>query len=556
MAKVVFKNQTGNSPELFPINIFDKIPENHPVRLIDTVVNSLDISDILKLYKGGGTSAYHPRMMIKVLFYSYLSNIYSCRKIAQALTENIHFMYISGNSTPDFRTINDFRGKILKNHIQKLFAEVVKILVEMGYVSLDIQYIDGTKIEAKSNRYTFVWKGSIEKYKEKLEVKISKVLSDIENAIQSDNQDINSEELPKNINSEELREKLSVLNKKLKEPTKKQMKELQKLQDEHLPKLEKYEKDLKILGNRNSYSKTDQDATFMRLKDDHMQNGQLKPAYNTQISTENQFITHVSIHQTPGDTTTLESHLTGFEKTYEKQSKEVVADAGYGSEENYEMLEGKDIIAYVKYNYFHKEQKRTVKNNPFLVQNLFYNVEHDFFVCPMGQRMENVGKGTRISSNGYESQITYYQAKRCEGCPLRGQCHKAKGNRRIEVNHRLNELKQRAKSLLTSEKGLKHRSKRPIEVEAVFGQLKSNNKFNRFTFKGLKKVELEFLLMALGHNFRKMVALAASGRKTVFKTCILGSKPVVFVEFRLYQRTLCQKNQKANCIDDVEKLVA
>ena len=556
MAKVVFKNQTGNSPELFPINIFDKIPENHPVRLIDTVVNSLDISDILKLYKGGGTSAYHPRMMIKVLFYSYLSNIYSCRKIAKALTENIHFMYISGNSTPDFRTINDFRGKILKNHIQKLFAEVVKILVEMGYVSLDIQYIDGTKIEAKSNRYTFVWKGSIEKYKEKLEVKISKVLSDIENAIQSDNQDINSEELPKNINSEELREKLSVLNKKLKEPTKKQMKELQKLQDEDLPKLEKYEKDLKILGNRNSYSKTDQDATFMRLKDDHMQNGQLKPAYNTQISTENQFITHVSIHQTPGDTTTLESHLNGFEKTYEKQSKEVVADAGYGSEENYEMLEGKDITAYVKYNYFHKEQKRTVKNNPFLVQNLFYNQEQDFYVCPMGQRMENVGKGTRISSNGYESQITYYQAKRCEGCPLRGQCHKAKGNRRIEVNHRLNALKHQAKELLMSPKGLEHRSKRPIEVEAVFGQLKSNNKFNRFTFKGLEKVELEFLLMALGHNFRKMVALAASGRKTVFKTCILGSKLVVFVEFRLYQRTLCQKNQKANCIDDVEKLVA
>jgi hypothetical protein len=294
----------------------------------------------------------------------------------------------------------------------------------------------------------------------------------------------------------------------------------------------------------------------MRLKDDHMQNGQLKPAYNTQISTENQFITHVSIHQTPGDTTTLESHLNGFEKTYEKQSKEVVADAGYGSEENYEMLEGKDITAYVKYNYFHKEQKRTVKNNPFLVQNLFYNQEQDFYVCPMGQRMENVGKGTRISSNGYESQITYYQAKRCEGCPLRGQCHKAKGNRRIEVNHRLNALKHQAKELLMSPKGLEHRSKRPIEVEAVFGQLKSNNKFNRFTFKGLEKVELEFLLMALGHNFRKMVALAASGRKTVFKTCILGSKLVVFVEFRLYQRTLCQKNQKANCIDDVEKLVA
>jgi len=167
-------------------------------------------------------------MMIKVLFYSYLSNIYSCRKIAKALNENIHFMYISGNSTPDFRTINDFRGKILKDHIQKLFAEVVKILVEMGYVSLDVQHIDGSKIEAKSNRYTFVWKGSVEKYKEKLETKINTILSDIENAINSDNQDVNKEELPKKIDSEELREKLSVLNKKLKEPTKKQLKELAK----------------------------------------------------------------------------------------------------------------------------------------------------------------------------------------------------------------------------------------------------------------------------------------------------------------------------------------
>jgi len=518
MAKVTFKNQTGNSPELFPINIFDKIPANHPVRLVDSVVNNLDISDITSMYLGGGNSAYHPRMMIKVLFYSYLSNVYSCRKIEKALTENIHFMFISGNSTPGFRTINEFRGKVLKDKIKGLFAEVVKMLVELGYVSLDVQYIDGTKIEAKSNKYTFVWRGSVEKYKEKLETKINTILSDIESNIQSDNQELNKEELPKKINSEELKEKLSEINKRLKEPTKKLEKELQKLQKEHLPKLEKYEKDLEILGDRNSYSKTDPDATFMRMKEDHMMNGQLKPAYNPQISTENQFITHVSIHQKPNDTTTLQSHLEGFEKAYEKQSKEVVADAGYGSEENYEMLEKKQVTAYVKYNYFHKEQKRKMKKDPFLVQNLFYNKEQDFYVCPMGQRMEKVGTGKRTSSNGYESQIVYYQAKRCEGCPLRSLCHQGKGNRKIEVNHRLNELKTKAKELLMSEKGLEHRSKRPIEAEAVFGQLKSNNKFNRFTFKGLEMVELEFLLMALGHNFRKMSTKSTNCSNSVDKT--------------------------------------
>lgn len=506
MTKVIFKNQTGKCPELFPVNIFDKIPTNHPVRLVNMVVDSLDISELLKKYKGGGTSAYHPRMMLKVLFYSYLSNIYSCRKIAKALTENIHFMFISGNSTPDFRTINDFRGTILKDAIKSLFGDIVKLLVEMGYVSLDVQYIDGTKIEAKSNKYTFVWRGSVEKHKEKLEAKINTILSDIEQSITSDNQEINKESLPKAIDSQELKTRLSILNKQLKEPSKKIAKEVQKLQEEHLPKLEKYEKDLKILGGRNSYSKTDPDATFMRMKEDHMKNGQLKPAYNPQISTENQFITHATIHQTPGDTTTLKTHLTDFETMYNKQSKELVADAGYGSEENYEMLKEKGVEAYVKYNYFHVEQKKKNINNPFLTQNLFYNPEQDFFVCPMGQRMEKTGTGNRISSNGYEAQVTYYQAKRCEGCPLKSLCHQAKGNRKIEVNHRLNELKHEAKTKLMSEKGLKHRSKRPIEVEAVFGQLKNNNKFNRFTFYGLKKVELEFLLMAIGHNFRKMVA--------------------------------------------------
>jgi hypothetical protein len=161
----------------------------------------------------------------------------------------------------------------------------------------------------------------------------------------------------------------------------------------------------------------------------------------------------------------------------------------------------------VKYNYFHKEQKRAIKNNPFLPQNLFYNKEKDFYVCPMGQHMQNIGESKRMSSNGYDAKVTRYQAERCQGCPLRGMCYKAKENRIIEINYRLQELKDKAKQLLNSELGLAHRSKRPIEVEAVFGQLKSNNKFNRFTLRGLEKVNLEFGLMAMAHNLRKMAKI-------------------------------------------------
>ena len=527
MKTVVFKALTSSQSVMFPENIGDRIPDNHPVRLVNKVVDGLDLSSIISNYKGGGTSSFHPRMMVKVLFYSYLSNVYSCRKIEKALQENIYFMWLSGNSTPDFRTINDFRGKRLKTQIHGLFAEVVKLLQELNLVSLDMQYIDGTKIESAANRYTFVWRKSTEKYKAKLEEKIKTVLQEIDSHIKTDAKE-NTSELPQNIDTALLEEKLSELNTKLKQSPKTIAKQLETLQNEHLPRLEKYEKQLEILGDRNSYSKTDTDAGFMRLKDDHMQNGQLKPAYNAQISSEEQFITHYSIHQTAGDTTTLESHLNGFEEAYNQQSKDVVTDAGYGSEENYEMLEAKGIDAYVKYNYFHKEQKRSIKNNPFLSQNLFYNKEKDFYVCPMGQHMQNIGESKRTSSNGYDAKVTRYQAKRCEGCPLRGLCHQAKGNRTIEVNYRLKELKEKAKELLNCELGLAHRSKRPIEVEAVFGQLKSNNKFSRFTLRGLEKVNLEFGLMAMAHNLRKMAKIAQKQGNNILKSYLNSFIQIIF----------------------------
>jgi len=183
MAKVTFKELSNNQVVLFPENISDRIPKNHPDRLVDQVVDQLDLSSIFKQYKGGGTSSYHPRMMVKVLFYSYLSNVYSCRKIEKALKENIHFMWISGDSVPDFRTINFFRGHRLKAEIQFLFSEVVRLLQEMDYVSLDIQYVDGTKIESASNKYTFMWRGSVEKNKVKLEQKISAILQEIDSQI-------------------------------------------------------------------------------------------------------------------------------------------------------------------------------------------------------------------------------------------------------------------------------------------------------------------------------------------------------------------------------------
>ena len=192
-SKVRFKAFPSDQGSLFSEDIYSRIPGNHPVRLVNNVVDQLDISSLMSQYKGGGTSSYHPRMMLKVLFYSYLSNIYSCRKIEKALGENIHFMWLSGNSLPDFRTINYFRGKRLRSEIHHLFSEVVRLLVSLDYVSLDVQYIDGTKIESRANRYTFVWRKSVEKHKAKLEAKIASVLADIEDQIKADGRECTKE---------------------------------------------------------------------------------------------------------------------------------------------------------------------------------------------------------------------------------------------------------------------------------------------------------------------------------------------------------------------------
>jgi hypothetical protein len=397
------------------------------------------------------------------------------------------------------------------------------MLVELGYVSLDVQYVDGTKIESASNRYTFVWRKTVERNKGKLEAKVDTIIKQIEKGIQDDNRA--GDPTPTPINAAQLKEKISELNANEKQgrEEKKQVKELEK----HQAKLQEYENHLDILGKRNSYSKTDPDATFMRMKEDHMGNGQLKPAYNVQISTENQFITNFGIYQNPGDTSTFTDYLDSFEEKYDRQSSEVVADSGYGSEQNYDYMESKEIDNFVKFSHFHKEQKQSFTSNAFHPDNLFYNPERNFYICPMGQKMEFRGTVNRISERGYCSVVSVYQAKRCAGCPLRVSCHKSKENRTIDINHNLQRHKKNARENLTSERGLMHRSRRPIEPEAVFGQIKSNRKFNRFRLRGLEGVAVEFGLISIAVNLSKMMKKPIIEKIKASKSSILSAENLI-----------------------------
>ena len=289
MAKLHFRPYTTKQILLFPQRIDENIAEDDPVRLVNGLIDQLDLTSFRKLYKAAGRSPFHPRMMLKAVIYGYMNNVYSCRKIEERLLRDVHFIWLAGYEKPDFATINRFRNRV-KKEINAVFTQVVLLLAERGFISLDVEYIDGTKIESKANKYTFVWRKTVEKNRARLLEKIHVLLEQIDDVIAQDNA---SEQEKVEFTPELLHSMATELNaalavepkpvtkdeKEMHRQRKKQAKELQEKAD----KLAEYDEHLEKLGDRNSYSKTDPDATFMRLKEDAMNNGQTKPAYNLQI---------------------------------------------------------------------------------------------------------------------------------------------------------------------------------------------------------------------------------------------------------------------------------
>lgn len=506
---VAFKAYGQHQALLLPPSLDELIAAGHPVRTVNAVLDKIDIDPLLKKYKGGGSSSFHPRMLLKVLVYAYINNTYSSRKIEAALQENIHFMWLSGMSKPDHNTINRFRGERLKEVLEKIFTEVVLLLAQEGLLTLKELYTDGTKIEASANRYTFVWGKAIKTNREKIKKQLSELWQYAQSVAASEMDDTDPSGFDK-IDAEKVEQTIEKINEALKDKkVSKTIKQKLNYAGKHFASnLKKYDEQEKIMGEgRSSYCKTDPSATFMRLKEDHMKNGQLKPAYNVQLSTNNQFITTYSLHHRTTDTTTLISHLEHHHKLFNQTPETVCTDAGYGSEENYGWLENSAITAFVKHSQFDRTQNKTIRDkNPFSADKLFYNKEQDCYYCPMGQQMKCVAVKNKKTSTGYEQFIHIYKAQRCEGCPLKGMCHKGKGNRTIEVNHNLNRLKQNAEELLKSEEGIKKRKQRCFDVEPVFGNIKQNHHFRRFMLRGIEKVRVETGLLALAHNLRKKAA--------------------------------------------------
>ncbi|GIQ68567.1 IS1182 family transposase [Xylanibacillus composti] len=493
-----------------PMDLEEDIPPNHLVRVVNVAVNQLDDAIFDAAYPGGGRDSYHPKMLTKVLIYAYTQHIYSSRQIAKAVRENIMFMWIAGRQRPDFRTINRFRSERMKDILESVFTAVLQFLADEKYVKLEHYFVDGTKIEANANRYTFVWGKAVVKHKMRLQEKVKTLFASIEEAEKDEDRLHHSKDLNElgeeaELTSEKLETAVKQLEEKLQakpkdKPLKKAVRQIRK---DLLPRLQKYERYEDVLGDRNSFSKTDPDATFMRMKEDHMRNGQLKPGYNVQIGTENQFIVGYSLHQRPTDTRCLKPHLEKVKANLGKLPSTVIADAGYGGEENYAYLEEEKIEAIVKYGTYHKEKSKKWKEDISKIDNWTYVEETDAWICPNGQELffhrESKGK----TDSGYEVVHRHYRSQSCLDCPLKSSCTKAAGNRELRISMKYLRYKKQMRDKLSSEEGYALAVRRMIEPESVFGQMKNNRGFRRFLLRGLTKVSLEVGWLSLAHNLMK-----------------------------------------------------
>jgi transposase len=509
--KVTFKQYNMKQASLLPASLEELIPEDHLVRVVNRMVDSIDIRPVLLKYKGGGTSSYHPRMMLKVLVYAYTEKTYSSRRIAKGLRENVNFMWISGGNKPDFRTINMFRGETMKEAVREVFASVLELLVEGGYVKMENYFVDGTKVEANANPHKVIWGKKTEKYKSRLRQQIRDMLDEIEKVNQAEEEAYGDDDLEElggkgGVDAEKLRQKIEELNERLRQqPEDRQLKKVVKT-------LEKYEEQEKILDGRSSYAKTDPDASCFRMKEDRAAEKPLpRPAYNVQIGTEGQFIVGYSIHQRAGDPDCFIPHMEQQKLPDGIKIQNASTDAAYGSEENYAYLEKQQIGNYLKYNTFYREthpprKPELIQKASFRVENLPYDPDKDEFTCPANQPLTYRETRPYRTENGYRTERRFYECSECAACPLKAQCTKAKGHRRIQVSFRLREYRRQAKANLLSEKGLALRKQRGADVETAFGDIKHNMGMRRFMLRGLKKVEIEWGILSIAHNMRKLAA--------------------------------------------------
>lgn len=508
-----------------PLDVEILIPADDPVRLLSAFVEGMELRDLYQTYGKIKKNQATPRQLLKIMVYASMNRIYSSRDIETACRRDINFMYLlEGKPAPDHATFARFISLHFAQCSKKTLAEVTKLLYSLGEISGKSIFIDGTKIESVANKYTFVWKKAVTKNQAKLFDKILVLVEECENLYGfriAYNGKVSLHTLKR------LRKKLCRIRREegiaFVHGTGRRKTRLQKsleALETYIAKLKEYNKKLYVCGDRNSYSKTDPDATFMRLKEDAMLNGQLKPAYNLQHGVDSEYITWLEISPRPTDTGTLIPFLKDMELYLPFKYQEIVADAGYESEENYLFLEENGQLAYIKPQNYEISKTRKYRQDMGRMENMKYDEKADCYYCKNGQVLTVQYEKREKTASGYRRTVTVYRSNGCSGCPFKTDC--IKGNncktpmedrqKVLYVSKKMKEKRQETLERITSDYGTQLRMNRSIQAEGSFANIKEDMEFRRYLYRGNANVTAQSILLAIGHNINKLHHKIQAGR--------------------------------------------
>ena len=514
--------ETRSRQLVFPMGIEVYIPEDDMVRFFAMEYETLDYTDLYRTYYGSlydpgpGRPPTDPKLLFQICAFAYANDLYSSRKIEEACLKRIDFIrLLNGEPAPDHSVIANFRSGKCKEAIEGLFYQYVRRLARIDATNYKEGIFDGTKIESVANKYTFVWRKSVEKNLAKLIEKVKAVFDRL-----GIDRDVTKDSLRSIVRNKQ--DKMANLRINMVHGRGRRKSQLQRDYEQlsgMLEKWEEYEGHLRTMGpDRNSYSKTDPDATFHRMKDDHMRNGQLKPSYNLQICVNSEFITGLRVFADRNDVNTLEPFVNTLIEKHGQPYEVVVADAGYESLANYRFLDNLGIDSFIKPTVYEFMKTKKFRKQIGRRENMAYDEAGDYYICADQRRLVFVAEHTYISKSSIEQTNRVYRCENCEGCPCRQECCKSKDvnkPKEIEVNFEFIAYREVSLANITSEYGVKLRINRSIQVEGVFGIMKWDHHFRRFLCKGNDKVMSELHLIGMGYNLRKLYRKTMDGRLDV-----------------------------------------
>ncbi len=484
-----------------------------PVLTFDRFLEEINLEKYLenipKHYTG--RFRYNPVSMLKTVLFGFMTNGYiSLRELEDNCKVNLRFMYLMDHETPSYRTFGYFINEVLSEKIEDIFADINARIFEEEHVDLQHLYIDGSKFEANANKYSWVWRKATEKSRYRLFDKITALFEEINEELSYTGLklDINTEYAPEYVQEAADRyAEIWQLNQAEFVYGRGHHKSAQQRHYEKLigyaKKLEEYIEKIRICGDdRNSYSKTDHSATFMRIKKDYMGNDQLLPAYNVQIGVADEYIAVVDVNHYRSDMDCFVPLMNKFRDTYGFYPKYPVADAGYGSYNNYIFCEQNGMEKYMKFPMFKKETTdQAYHEDPFRAVN-FRIGDDGLMQCPNGKAFHFQYR-KHVKGNAYGRQEEIYQCEDCSGCPYAEKCKRTEGNRTIRVNQELTRMHREVIENLESLHGALLRMNRSIQAEGTFGIMKHDRWYRRIVRRGIKSVRLEVILVSIGHNLYK-----------------------------------------------------